>query len=850
MHAREQTWLRTCSGAALALSLLLIRPLFAGVDLAAEVDKALQEAGKPAGEADSSPVLRLEALVRQAKTPEQLRLIEARLVQTLESEAPWSAKQAVCRVLWHIGSARSAPALKKLLAQPQTVDIACYAVSNSRVAELGQAARDTLAGSTGRVAVGLLNLLGQRRDAEAVGLIIPFLQNDQPAVTLAAAAALGKIGGRPAVTALDAFRKVVSKERRTVADDAYLRALETLEPALAGPLWQALVAAKDERGPVRRAALLGLSQHAPDAAWPWLLAALQEKDVALFPGTGQALRSLRDQPVALQAAASLPGLPAASQIIVMESLGVALPAETLTTLMERSEDGAVRRSALRNLGARGGPRVVALLLARALSPDAAGERREILAMLSDLPGQEVTDAILRTLPEAPAPLLPDLARLLVARSAGGIAVPLLDRASAGDTASRLQAVRALRVAAGAGDRAALARLLKGTGKPEVHEAIEQAIGFVCSRCGQADEHAEWLRSEIQSARRPQDRQALLRLLSRTGTAAALQTILAAAREGSAEERSVAFLALAQWPNEAALKPLLELSGGPLNEAQRVQALRGAVDLLRKSMLPASQRTDCFGRLVPLVRDPSDRKFLLSGLAEVPDAGALRLIAPSLNDAAVRAEAAMAAVAVASKLGVDQDAAVNSAMNKVLAAVEDAGLRDRARSMIRTPPRRVPDVFLDTLTPVRAVSGNDGGKGRTQINRNCIGQPLKLKGVTYERGVGEHAPAELIYEIKPAYRRFVCVVGLDDQVARYHDLRGSIVVKVFADDKLLAQTPVLRGGGASADVDAALPAGAKALRLVVGDAGDGTDFDDADFVNAGFIGTDGSAPPAAPRRPAY
>jgi hypothetical protein len=96
-----------------------------------------------------------------------------------------------------------------------------------------------------------------------------------------------------------------------VADDAYLRAVETLEPAGAVPLWKALVAAKDQRGPVRRVALLGLSEHSPDAAWPWLLAALQGKDPALLPATGQAIRSLRDQPVALRVVACLPDLPAA-----------------------------------------------------------------------------------------------------------------------------------------------------------------------------------------------------------------------------------------------------------------------------------------------------------------------------------------------------------------------------------------------------------------------------------------------------------------------------------------------------------------------------------------------------------
>ncbi len=61
-----------------------------------------------------------------------------------------------------------------------------------------------------------------------------------------------------------------------------------------------------------------------------------------------------------------------------------------------------------------------------------------------------------------------------------------------------------------------------------------------------------------------------------------------------------------------------------------------------------------------------------------------------------------------------------------------------------------------------------------------------------------------------------------------------MVKVFAGDQLLAQTPVLRGGGVSANIDAVLPAGVQTLRLVVEDAGDGVGFDDADFVNAGFV----------------
>ena len=833
MSATYQNLIRPAA-VALLLSAFITTSLCAEADLPAELDQALQEAGQAGDVFDPARLFRLEALVRLARTPEQLRLIETRLVKVLGSEAPLAAKQDICRVLWQIGSAQSAPALQKLLGQPETVEIACYAIANNPVPELGQAARDALVGSTGKVALSLLNLLGQRGDTNAVRVIAPFLQNESPDVAVAAAVALGKIGGPSAVAALGKFRQTVPQDRRVKADDAYLRALEGLDPAGAIPVWKELVPAKGESAPIRRGALLELSQHAPEAAAPWLLAALREQDKALRPVTGSALRHLRSQPAIAQVVAGLPEFSAPSQVIVLESLGVALPAETLVAVLHQSDVSSVRLSALRMLGTQGGARAVEALLAEALSPTATQDRREILQLLKGLPGPAVTEAILQTLPKAPGPLLPDLTQLLVARGAQGLVTPLLERAITGDTAARLAAIRALRFAAAARDHAALFQLLTSAATPEIHEAVEESITDIFSRSGEAQQHADWLLQRLDSPQRPEDRQSFLRLLAQTGTPAALQRVLEQVHQGGEPDREVAFRALTQWPNDAALEPLLGLAGGQMPEAQRTALLRGAVRLLQESQWPAPKKVEFFRRLTPLSANPANRKLLLSGLAQVHHAGALELIMPSLDDPAVRTEAAMAAIAVASNLGPGDDAVVNAAMTKVLAVVPDAELRAQALVQIRAPRPPLPDVYLDALQPLRAVSGNDGGKGRPQHNRNCIGQPLKLKGVTYQRGVGEHASAELTYEIKPGYTRFVCVVGLDDQVARFNDVRGSIVIKVLGDDYLLAQTPVLRGGGASANIDVPIPAGAKALRLVVGDAGDGVGFDDADFVNAGFI----------------
>lgn len=62
------------------------------------------------------------------------------------------------------------------------------------------------------------------------------------------------------------------------------------------------------------------------------------------------------------------------------------------------------------------------------------------------------------------------------------------------------------------------------------------------------------------------------------------------------------------------------------------------------------------------------------------------------------------------------------------------------------------------------------------------------------------------------------------------------MKVFRDDKLLCQTPVLTGKDGLWNIDAGLE-GAKdksLLRIVIEDNGDGIDGDNVDLVDAGFV----------------
>jgi hypothetical protein len=169
---------------------------------------------------------------------------------------------------------------------------------------------------------------------------------------------------------------------------------------------------------------------------------------------------------------------------------------------------------------------------------------------------------------------------------------------------------------------------------------------------------------------------------------------------------------------------------------------------------------------------------------------------------------------------------------------------------KLPPKPpAPDVWLGDLKPWRAVglghspSFDDHrlspGVNPPQVNRSNEGKPLKLRGTVYERGLGVHAPNEVIYEIQPGWDRFVALAGVDEHLLDINNgsnlaKHPSVVYHVFVDGKLAAESPMMRITSEPWRFDIKLPAGARRISLAVTDGGDGFQNDLANWVNAGFV----------------
>jgi hypothetical protein len=134
-----------------------------------------------------------------------------------------------------------------------------------------------------------------------------------------------------------------------------------------------------------------------------------------------------------------------------------------------------------------------------------------------------------------------------------------------------------------------------------------------------------------------------------------------------------------------------------------------------------------------------------------------------------------------------------------------------------------------------------GWGTPHRDRSVEGNPLSIGGHTYEHGLGTHSMGAFVLDLQGGSRRFVAEVGIDDETKG----RGSAEFEVVADGKFVWRSGVMRGGQEAKPVDLNLT-GVRQLVLVVDDAGDGFEFDHADWADARFEGV--GTPPRAIRLP--
>jgi hypothetical protein len=181
---------------------------------------------------------------------------------------------------------------------------------------------------------------------------------------------------------------------------------------------------------------------------------------------------------------------------------------------------------------------------------------------------------------------------------------------------------------------------------------------------------------------------LLRILGGLANEKSLEAVCDALKERDAQVRDAAVRTLSDWPNVQAAETLLEIYRETQDQAHRLLSLRGLVRVLSVSVeagpvgeYPADKAVEIYRRVIKLLGSPAEKKLVLSGLSNIAHPGALEMACTSLDDEAVKAEAAPAVVKIARAIAGSYRSEARAAAEKVLSATTNQVVRQQAEDVI-------------------------------------------------------------------------------------------------------------------------------------------------------------------------
>jgi HEAT repeat protein len=529
---------------------------------------------------DMSALLAIDRAVIAAMGSQQARsACAAQLAQVLaDADTTPAARQYICLQLRQIGTPDEVPQLAKLLAEPETSEIARFALQSIPGPEADSALREALTTLRGEWLVGVIQSVAARQDATAV----PALQRlaDSPDEKIAGAAlwALGNMADDQAAAFLINRAHQVKGPLPQRLAVPLLRSAEALTMAgkteAAQAIYQMLSQAGQPVG-VRRAALEATLRLHAQQGTANVLAWLSDPDADRRRIATGHLHTLSDEQLG-RLLGQLSELPDPGQLAVLELAAARRGEQVLPALrsLMRSDQRQLKLAGIRCLGMIGDlsviPQLVDLLAEDAELQEAAQDA------LVQLPREQVTAALLDALNGRPAIRTPVIAALVKLKCYDAID-PLIEIASQTDAALYTPALEGLQEIADPDktDIGRLVRLLLRTEPGRHRDDVERTILIVCDKLPADADRSELVRDALARADRA-EMPKYLPLLGRLGGTQSLETIQAALTSPEPDIQEAAVRALCNWPTAEVADKLLELATSSKNRTFRVWSLRAYI----------------------------------------------------------------------------------------------------------------------------------------------------------------------------------------------------------------------------------------------------------------------------------
>lgn len=584
---------------------------------------------------------------------------EPELIAILASnDAPRADKAMACKRLTVYGSPAAVPELAKLLSDAELASWTRIALEAIPGSEADVALRDACASLSGKLLVGTINSIGVRRDQAAVEMLTGQLSNSDPQVAVAAAFALGKIGGAKATTGLQAALASDSETVRSAAASGCVlcaeQALAAGDAAGAIEVYDQVRSAKVPEQRIVEATRGAIIAHGADGI-PLLVETLRSPERKLFYVALQTAREIPSQELATALLAEVASAnPQRAPLIVqaLADMPGTVDVQTIVELAANASSKEVRVAAIDAIGRTGDASCVAPLLK--IATESEDLVAPVKAALVNIPDEAVNQEIVTRLPEAQGDVDGQLLIEVVGLRRIEATDALIQALDSSRPTVRHSALESLGRTV-APERLGL--LIKQVVSPkhgEDFDAAATALKTAAIRMPDREATAGELSAAMKDAP-PAAQIAILEILGRMGGPQALKTLASYAGGDNVDLKDTSSRLMGEWMTADAAPVLLKLATtGPADKFQ-VRAMRGYIRIARQFVMPEPERVAMCAEAMQACKQDNERKMVLDVLQRYPSRGTLELAIKATQAGNLRDEAKTAAQRIGEKLKDDAEA---------------------------------------------------------------------------------------------------------------------------------------------------------------------------------------------------
>jgi hypothetical protein len=660
-------------------------------------EAALDDLVKQLGDYDwnksRAPLIQIQELVRtHFDKPQTLGVIEEKMLQLLGADVSPAAKDFICRQLALFGTEKSVPVLAGLLPDPQTANLARYAleqIPGKAVDEVFvKTAKET---QNTDILIGIVTSFGHRKSDRVIALSKEMFSRTAKAdqhISDAFVGALGMVKTKAAADELIRVRPELTGQAQLRCDDALLMCADALQAS--GSKQQAVAIYQKLYQPdtpviIRASALKGLAKAEARDIQTLLSKAIEGDDPDMRTAAIQAMAYLDNDRVLSSILTDAGALPETAQIQLLTVLTDQSPeaARPLAMQMAASDQQPVRIAAYQSLAKTGDASAVEVVARAAGQTEDRAERSAAQDALNRMPGKAVDAAILEQIAKAEVSgtdekVVAELINAAINRQSKN-AVDVLFRTAAGDN-RRIsgESIRAIQSLAGPEDAVKLIDLV--IARPGTN--TENALIVVAEKTANPGRITNVIMDKYAAI--SDNEPAKLSLLRIMGRLSQPNTIRLLKREQASSNENLseaAFRAMTDWQGDDFIGEMKTLAQTSADAKTKILAFRAYVRMLKETdRKNQQQKVDDLIAAYALAERPDEQKIVIGSLGDFGTAKALGFVKDKLDEPALQAEAGVSLIQISEKLLTRNPGAVLPVLRELKASGSEA-VRKKADELL-------------------------------------------------------------------------------------------------------------------------------------------------------------------------